>query len=829
MFRRVVSLFLVTALFWLGTAADLRADEPETAPTQQLAPTVADPSQPNASEFPAIGAPDLNPTQPQFAPLPPHTKHAEGTPDNRVALNADRVAYDQDLDTVTARGHVQMMQGTQVLTADVVSYNQTTDQVTAAGNVVLRDDQGNIFFGDYLELRDKMSTGFINQVKGILLGDVRLVGNTATRRDDRYMDISRGVYSPCALCKEDPKEAPIWQLKARQVEHDADEQQLDYYDATFEFQGVPVLYTPYFSAADPSVKQRSGFLAPEGGESSLLGGVGRSYYYYGIAPDEDATIESTYATKQGPLLGGEYRKRFEDGKLILSGSVAEGDNQYGPTKNFTDPDKTERGHIFGLGVFDLDENWRAGFNIARTTDDTFLREYGYSDQDVLDNRLYVEGFFDRDYAVTNIYDAQDLRPGAIGTQPLALPYSNYQAFGDQGEAWGGRWEFNTGVLGILRPGAENLGNLALTGETVTPSTSTGTSSSTIKSGQQQVARYSADAGWQRTMITGGLSNELDGHVFLDAYGTNNQPNLPGNPVDTDTGGNFDGRALPQFHDLTSFPMISPQDDGHFLVQPMGSFTFAPTSLARNNKIPNEDSQDLELDTTNLFAANRFPGIDRIESGAHVAYGVKSGYYWDTGGYTTVLVGQSRRLSGPDIFPTGSGLENPASDYVGGVDVYPGKYVNLSYQTRLDSRTFASHMHEVNMSFQPDPKINDVYGLNYIFLNSIPSVSSGQNRNSLSPFVTQRLSTYWSVTGSAVMRLGSASRLQQIYTTTTYQDDCLIFQIQASRDLTNSAGGLSGTSIFFRIGLKTLGFFQSPNVAGALSGLVGSTTSSTAAQ
>ena len=133
-----------------------------------------------------------------------------------------------------------------MLTADLVSYNQNTDQVAASGNVILRDQQGNIFFGDYLELRNQMSEGYIDQVKAIMIGDARLVGNTATRRDDRYMDISRGVYSPCQLCKSDPTQPPIWQLTARQVEHDSDEQELQYYDATFEFQGVPVLYTPYF-------------------------------------------------------------------------------------------------------------------------------------------------------------------------------------------------------------------------------------------------------------------------------------------------------------------------------------------------------------------------------------------------------------------------------------------------------------------------------------------------------------------------------------------------------------------------------------------------------
>ena len=746
--------------------------------------------------------------------------------DKRVVLKADRVAYDQDLDTATARGHVQMTQGLQVLTADVVSYNQDNDQVTASGNVVLRDSTGDIFFGDYLELRNQMKDGFIDQVKGILVGDTRIVGNTATRRDDRYMDISNGVYSPCQLCATDPKAPPIWQLKARQVEHDSEEQELYYYDATFEFQGLPLLYTPYFASPDPNVKQRDGFLSPEAGESTLLGYTVRDYYYYGISPQEDVTVEGTYASMQGPLLGAEWRDRLEYGKLIFSGSVAEGDNQYGPTKNFTDPDKTVRGHLFGLGIYDLDDNWRAGFNIARTTDDTYLREYGYSDQDVLDNRLYLEGFFDRNYAVANIYDAQDLRAGVVeGAQPVAAPYANYQAFGSQGETWGGRWDLNTGLLVLARPGGENLGTLGLNAEGIPVNSYT--LSQLPRNGDQNMERVSFDPGWQRTFILDGVSNQVDGHLYLNAYATNNQPNLPEESVDTDTGGDFSGRTLPQIHDLASYPLVSPTSDGHWLLQPMGSFTFAPTALARNNKIPNEDSLDLELDTTNLFNANRFPGIDRIESGAHAAYGIKSGYYLDEGGYATATIGQSRRLSGPDIFPTGSGLETAASDYVASADIYPGKYVTVGYQARYDHTNLASRLQQINFSFQPDPKSYDtVFGANYLFLNSIPAIANTENRNNLSPFITQRINKYWTFSGSVTSQLGSMGKIQDVYTTTTYQDDCLIFTIQAQRDLTNSVGGLTGTTIFFRLGLKTLGFIASPNIIPALGGLTGTNTSTT---
>jgi LPS-assembly protein len=808
--RRALSFILAaqTILMSAGMIGVAFADDTPPAQDTSTAMPGTQAAAP-ASPTPAAGGKTLRPGE--LSPDDPQQA------DKRVVLNADHVSYDSDLDIATARGHVQITQGLQVLTADVVSYNQDTDQVTASGNVVLRDSTGDIYFGDYMEMRNNMSDGFIDQVKGILVGDTRVIGNTATRRDTRYVDISNGTYSPCLLCKDDPNQPLIWQLQARQVEHDSEEQELYYYDATLQFYGVPLLYTPYFSSPDPTVKQRDGFLSPEGGDSSTLGYTAREYYYYGISPQEDLTLEGGYASLQGPLMGFEYRDRLDYGKFVFSGSIAEGADQYGDSKGNSYPDRTERGHIFGLGIYDLSDDWRAGFNVARTTDDTYLRQYGYSDQDLLDNRLYVEGFFDRNYAVANVYSAQDLRPGLVeGAQPVAAPYANYQAFGNQGETLGGRWDFNAGTMVILRPGGENLGTLGLIEDGV-PVTKASLAALT-PSGDQNVERVSSSAGWQRTIIADGFSNEVDSHIFVDGYESNNHPNLPEESIDTDTGSDTSGRATPQFHDVLRYPMVSQDDGGHWLVEPIGSFSFAPTGLANNNHIPNEDSLDLELDANNLFDANRFPGIDRIEDGAHASYGLRTGYYLDSGGYATMLFGQSRRLSGANIFPTGSGLDTPASDYVTGIDVYPGRYVTVGYQGRFDHRTFGSKLHQVNFSFVPDPdKPDTVFGANYLFLSSIPTINSGQNRNNLSPFISQKLGPYWTVVASVTSELGNGATLQDISTTTTYQDDCLLFQIVATRDLTNSIGGLNGTSIFFRIGLKTLGVFQSSNLGGIFPG------------
>ena len=55
------------------------------------------------------------------------------------------------------------------------------------------------------------------------------------------------------------------------------------------------------------------------------------------------------------------------------------------------------------------------------------------------------------------------------------------------------------------------------------------------------------------------------------------------------------------------------DSVYQLVEPSASLIVSPYG-GNSDKIPNEDSLDVEFDENNLLRANRFPGLDRIEGG-----------------------------------------------------------------------------------------------------------------------------------------------------------------------------------------------------------------------
>ena len=108
--------------------------------------------------------------------------HGEGPPTDMIApftCEAVEVHYDVQLGLRVAKGHVEISQNNEILLADTVSYNRHTDTVTASGHVSLLLPTGEVVFGDFMELRDSMKTGFAQNVRMLLADRSRLAANTA--------------------------------------------------------------------------------------------------------------------------------------------------------------------------------------------------------------------------------------------------------------------------------------------------------------------------------------------------------------------------------------------------------------------------------------------------------------------------------------------------------------------------------------------------------------------------------------------------------------------------------------------------------------------------
>ena len=121
------------------------------------------------------------------------------------------------------------------------------------------------------ELSDDFRNGFIDSLRLETVDETRMAAARADRTNANYTVFQSGVYTACEPCKDDPKKPPLWQVKAVRIIHDEAEKMMYFEDARIEFFGVPLAYMPYFSAPDPSVKRKSGFLMPVITTSSAYG------------------------------------------------------------------------------------------------------------------------------------------------------------------------------------------------------------------------------------------------------------------------------------------------------------------------------------------------------------------------------------------------------------------------------------------------------------------------------------------------------------------------------------------------------------------------------
>lgn len=702
-----------------------------------------------------------------------------------VLLSADQVTFDEEQGLVTARGNVELSQNLRTVRADTIAYNRRTKVVTATGNIRIVEPSGDILFADYAELTDDMRDAFVENLRVLMTDNGRMAGNEAERRGERILRINRGVYSPCELCPTDPTRPPLWQIRAVRIVHDKEEHEVRYKDAVLEMFGVPVAYTPYLSQPDASVDRKSGFLTPLMGVSSDLGVFIRPRYYIDIAPDQDATVEVGGFSKQGLLLGGEYRKRFERGTLTISGSGTRGempnglDNPAAPRKN------KMRGHLFAKGLFEIDEAWRAGFDVKRASDETYLRKYYDFREDFLTSRAFVEGFRGRNYAAVNAYSWQDLRYRNPVEEPVVGPLAVYSALGEPGSLLGGRWSLDSGLLSLYR----NIGT--------------------------NTRRFHVQPGWRHEMVSNiGFVTTFDVSLLVAGYDASHYDRPDTALIERGPTSRF--RLFPQGQVTVRYPFARYGESSQQLIEPILAFTAAPR-ITNDPAIPNEDSLDVEFDQTNLFMPNRFAGIDRLEGGSRVTYGLRTAIYGYKQGSASLFLGQSYRFNRDTVFPAGSGLDERRSDYVGRLDLSPAPWFDVNYGFRLDQESLRFRRHSLTASAGV-PMLSVSTAYTYLDQTTDRFAVSRSELEQATVGISSQFAPRWSLGVSHVQSLRPTPGPRASAGVLTYQDECFTFQTIARRDFTNVVGDVKdGNTLYFRLVFKNLGEFRSPSFSSLLGG------------
>ena len=687
-----------------------------------------------------------------------------------VLLIADEVTYDRDLGVVTARGHVEISRGDRVVHADTVSYNERAQTVTASGHVSLTDERGNTVFADYAELTKDLKEAAIESIRLLLSDKSRLAAASGKRTGGNINEFNYAVYSPCQLCAEDPTRAPLWQIKAVKVTYNEAEHKVIYNDAWFELFGVPVLYTPYFEHPDGTVKRASGLLTPQFGLSGKLGFHVQTPYFWAISPDKDLTIAPIFSTNEYPVLYGTYRQRVDNGlfRITASGTLSD-ENE--PTVGLTQDDF--RGHIDATGRFDIDDNWRWGFDIERATDKTYERLFDFSHDRTLTSRAFAEMFDGRNYASIQGYSFYSTRATDVNDEaPIVAPLMDYNYVGEP-VLLSGYFTFDANAMVLSRVSGRDTQRISLNGGWRMPYTSTWGDVTTIS------ATVRADL-----------------YQFNDLDPNSDDPNPDGPTED-----GVSGRFFPQLSVEWRYPFTRAHDGWQEVVEPIAAITAAPNK-SNFGDIPNEDSLDVEFDDTNLFDPDRFAGLDRVDTGQRATYGVRWSFVTDGGGSGSVFVGQSYQFNEDVNFAVGSGLENNLSDIVGSVQLSPIEDFDMLYRFRYDTNSLNPRFNEILIGAGP-PKLH--LDLDYAFLSNEadPNAEFG-DRQEVAGKLSSQFTEYWSgfiggrydIESDRVLSYGFGIE---------YEDECFDIRASLEREEFQDQEQDPDWKVLFRVGLKNLGF------------------------
>ncbi|HVU19551.1 MAG TPA: LPS assembly protein LptD, partial [Rhizomicrobium sp.] len=569
-------------------------------------------------------------------------------------LRADEVSYDTDRQVVTASGHVEVDNNGRILTADTLIYDQKADTMTARGHVVTVDDKGDVAFANSVTMSDKLRDGALEGFQALIGKTGRLAATKAYRSQGRFTTAYRAAYTPCKICDKPGQRTPVWEIKAYRVVHDQLKHRIKFHDATIDFMGVPVLYTPYMTQSDPSVRYSSGLLPPDLGSSTIIGSFARVPVYIALSPSNDATIAPLVSTRGGEVLEGEYRERWQEGGFWLQGAAG-----FNPNGGVSGKQDQIYSDLFGSGRIPVTDHWNTGFDFQLTSDDTFLKRYDISQLDRLTNDLFVEGQSGRSRFAMTGYFFQGLRPTDDNRQfPVPLPLIEY-SYIPQDHLLGGQFRFNFNTVALTRELGTND------------------------------QRASAELRWRKPFIAlDGQMITLQADVRGDVYHIDNAPLLP-------SSGHYVERGIPTVSLDWRWPFVSNVGSSSFVISPIAQAIYSPYGGNPKN-LPNEDSTGFELDENNIFSSDPLPGYDIVDSGPRFNAGLRADAIFPFA-HLEALIGEAFRLKPNPIFATDSGLAGTQSDIVGRFSIKFSPYVDLTHRIDIDQSTGDVQRNEVYLT------------------------------------------------------------------------------------------------------------------------------------
>jgi len=699
-----------------------------------------------------------------------------------IGFEADAVSYDAANEVVTASGDVVLRSEGESVRADSVSWDREANVITASGNIRFVDRDGNVLYADTLQLSGDMRIGAMQNMLLALREGGRLAAMQGQRDESGDVILSQASYSACAV--EDyegcPK-TPSWRITAERVVYDPDERRVRFRGARLELFGLSLLPMPGLVVTTDG-RAISGLTVPNLRISASNGVEISDGYYMRLADNQDLLVTGYVYTEAPPMVSARYRALLESGAFQITGYATRSARiPIGDSIPVDLEQQDWRGYLFANGRFQLSPHWSVTSSIRVASDRTFLRRYDISRDDRLRSMVNVERIDEDSYLSIAGWVTQTMRSGdPQGQVPIALPVLDYRRRIDD-PFLGGKLELQANSLAITRTDG------------------------------QDTQRAFASARWDMRRITSlGQEVTLTALMRGDVYHSRENELTETDIYRGIEGWQTRGVAIGAID--VKWPLVGEFLGGTQVLTPRVQIVASPQ--IENLAIPNEDARAIDLEDSNLFALNRFPGYDRIEDGVRFTYGF-DWQYTLPGFRIKTTIGQSYRLTtDPTLLPDGTGLSDRVSDFVGRTEVRYKDFVKLTHRFRLDKDSLAVRRNEFDAAIGSERTYLEV---GYLRLNRdiAADLEDLQDREELRAAGRVAFARYWSAFGAAVVNLTNRDEdpafasdgFEPLRTRLgiAYADDCIELGLTWRRDYVASGDARKGNTFQIHFALKNLGF------------------------
>lgn len=536
--------------------------------------------------------------RPAFAPAP---RLSDATPDQPVGQGAeatvlaDQVTLTGDRQLEASGGVVVWYQGTR-LVAPRILYDGAGDRLRIEGPIHLSrpgdrgTDREAVLVADAATLDGKLREGVLRGARLVLARELQMAASEVRVRDGapaggaaggvaggRVTVLERVAASSCRVCASSP--TPLWEIRARRITHDAASRSLAFERPQFRAFGLPIAAVPFtVTAPDPTVERMSGFLQPTLRTTSSLGVGVQLPWFQTLGEHADLTLTPYLSTSSTTTLNLRYRQAFAHGALDWRGAISRDDLKDGT-----------RGYSFAAAEFALPRDFRLGAQLQWASDRQYLDDYGITDADTLWSGISLQRVRRDQLIAMSAGRYRTLREGDNQSRlPTQVLDAQWQQVLPVPASVGGRATLTWGLHGHRRPsGLDDLG--------------------------RDVARASMRLDWQRSeVLAGGVLAEAALRLDTDAWDIRDDASARG----------LSARARPTAGLTFRWPLVRGTGTGADIIEPVLALAWSPhRSLGDELRVPNEDSLFPELDEGNIYALDRLPGRDRVETGLRAAAGI----------------------------------------------------------------------------------------------------------------------------------------------------------------------------------------------------------------